>query len=239
MATTKRMKPKARADYRAESRPSSRGGKPDAGMLAASGHTGSGPALNEARPGSQPVPVAPPPGPNPEAVAGFQQAVEAMQRHQYADAAERFMVLITRYPAERGLLDRARVYLDHCQRELQRQPPAPKTVEERLTAATAALNLGEERRAEALAESVLAEDPRHDLALYLLAVIAVRRDAVDAALGFLGEAIEVSPEVRAQARLDTDFESLRDDERFRQLVESHAADGSNAGRRARRGRPER
>jgi tetratricopeptide (TPR) repeat protein len=166
--------------------------------------------------------------------------MEAMQRHQYADAAEQFAVLIARYPGERGLLDRARVYLDHCQRELRKQPPAPRTVEERLTAATAALNLDEDREAEKLAQSVLAEEPQQDLALYLLAAIAARREAVDTALDYLGEAIAVSPEVRAQARFDDDFESLRDDDRFRQLVEHPTAtEGHNLGRRARKGRAER
>ena len=163
--------------------------------------------------------------------------MQPMHRHEYADAVEMFRALIAKFPAERGLLDRARVYLDHCERELRRQPPAPKTVEERLTAATAALNLDDDRRAEVLAESVLAEEPRHDLALYLLAAIAARRDATDAALVYLGEAIAISPEARAQARLDADFESLRDTDRFRELVDtSNAAAG---GRRARRGRAER
>ena len=91
-------------------------------------------------------------GPQPEALASFQHGMEAMQRHHYADAVEQFSVLIARYPGERGLLDRARVYLDHCERELRKQPAAPKTIEERLTAATAALNLGEEDEAEKFAE---------------------------------------------------------------------------------------
>jgi hypothetical protein len=122
---------------------------------------------------------------------------------------------------------------------LRRQPPSPRTVEERLTAATAALNIGDDGRAESLAASVLAEEPRQDLALYLLAAIAARRKATDAALLYLGEAIAVSPEVRAQARLDADFQSLRADERFRQLVEPPGSAASKANRRPRRARAER
>ena len=70
-----------------------------------------------------------------------------------------------RFPSERALLDRVRVYLDLCERELRRKPPAPKTVEERLTAATAALNDGDEDRADALARSVVSDDADQDLAL--------------------------------------------------------------------------
>lgn len=182
----------------------------------------------------------PPPGPPPEAVEAFERSVAAMQRHKYVEASEGFTRLIAAYPSERALLERARVYLDLCRREIQRQPAEPRTVEERLTAATAALNVGDDRKAERLAESVLAEEPRQDLALYLLAAIAARRDARDAALAFLGEAIAISPDTRAQARLDSDFESLRDDERFRQLVDTHTGSAATGGtRRGRRGRAER
>ena len=44
---------------------------------------------------------------------------------------------------ERALLDRVRVYLDLCERELRSRAPEPRSIEERLTAATAALNDGQ------------------------------------------------------------------------------------------------
>ena len=99
----------------------------------------------------------------------------SLQRHAYSEAAESFRRIAGAFPDERALLDRVRVYLDLCERELRRQPPAPKTVEERLTAATAALNDGDEDRADALARSVVREDAEQDLAYYLLAAVAARR----------------------------------------------------------------
>ena len=47
------------------------------------------------------------------------------------------------------------------------------------------------------------------MALYLLAAVEARRGATDAALSYLGQTIEISPEARAQARYDADFEPLR------------------------------
>lgn len=186
------------------------------------------------------VTVAPPPaqvGPSPEAVSQFQHAMEAMQRHAYRDAAGAFRDLIEQFPAERALLDRARVYLDLCERELRRRPAAPHTIEERLTAATAALNDGDLTRAEKLAKSVLAEEPRQDLGLYLLAVLEARRGATDAALVRLRDVIAVSPEAGAQARFDSDFEALFENETFRALTEPRPH--PPGGRRPRRGRAER
>ena len=188
-------------------------------------------------------PAAPPPqpeGPPAEAVTLFEQGMDALQRHSYDRAAEAFRSLVDRFSNERALLDRSRVYLDLCERELRRRPPAPKTIEERVTAATAALNNRQDPQAETLARSVLAEVPEHDLALYLLAAIEARRGAQDAALALLGQAITASPEVRAQARHDVDFEILRTSEEFRRLMESPLPSGGPAGsRRPRRLRSER
>ena len=158
----------------------------------------------------------------------------ALQRHEYAVAARFFGEILTAYPTERALLDRSRVYLDLCQREMARRPPEPRTMEERLTAATAALNNGDEKRAEQLARAVLAEDPRHDLALYLLASIEARRGEIDQALSYLGQAIAISPEARAQARHEPDFESLRDLEAFRELTELPSSGSGGGARRSRR-----
>jgi Tfp pilus assembly protein PilF len=170
-------------------------------------------------PASPPVPAGPPA----EAVAQFQRGMEALQRKRYAEASESFRELLSNFSNERALLDRARVYLELCERELRRQPANPQTVEERLTAATAALNNDDDRTAEALAKGVLAEHPDQDLALYLLAAIASRRGSIDSALELLGRAIDFSPEAGQQARHDPDFDALHDTELFWKLTDKRHA----------------
>jgi tetratricopeptide (TPR) repeat protein len=146
--------------------------------------------------------------------------MQALQRHQFSVAADRFRALVDGFPTERALLDRARVYLELCEREARRQPQPPATAEEKLTAATAALNDGRDEEAEQLAHAVLADRPEQDLALYLLAAVHARRGESDNALDWLGRAIAVSPDVRAQALHDADFESLRDLSQFHDLLET-------------------
>ena len=197
------------------------------------------PAFESARP-----PVPPPnlPGPAAEAVTFFEAGMAALQRHDYSPAARQFQTLLTRFPAERALTERSRVYLALCERELARRPVAPKTIEERLTAATAALNNEDDPQAERLVRAVLDEAPRHELALYLLAAIEARRGARESALTLLIRAFAVSPEIRAQARHDLDFETLRDLDAFRQLLEApvvRESQGLTNHRRGRRLRAER
>jgi len=163
------------------------------------------------------VPVAPPPAA--ECVALFEQAVDALHRKHFELAGERVRALLTRFPSERALLDRTRVYLQLVEREVNRGPSGPRTVEERLTAATAALNNDQDAEAERFVRAVLADEARHELALYLMAAIEARRGETESALTFLAKAISVSPEVRAQARHDSDFELLRSLDAFHALVD--------------------
>jgi tetratricopeptide (TPR) repeat protein len=177
--------------------------------------------------------------PSAEAVSAFEKAMQALQRHAYAEAAERFRALIAGFPAEGALRERSHVYLALCERELRRRPAAPKTIEERLTAATAALNDDDDVGAEKLARSVLNDAPQQELALYLLAAVEARRGDSDEALELLARALTVSPEIRAQARHDADFEDLRELEAFRQLIDAPTGPGALGQRRSRRFRGDR
>jgi tetratricopeptide (TPR) repeat protein len=173
----------------------------------------------------------PSPGLSADAVGVFQQGMEAMQRHHYELAAGAFASLLERFPGERALLDRSHVYLALCEREMRRRPQAPTTPEEKVTAATAALNNDHDDEAERLAHSVLDDEPDHDLALYLLAAVHARRGETTLALEWLARAMDVSPDVSAQARHDADFESLRHLEDFRLLVDAPVSAQSGARRK--------
>ena len=171
-----------------------------------------------------------------DAVSLFERAMKTLQGHEYSAASEAFHTLVRDYPREGALCERSMVYIALCERELARRPVEPRTVEERLTAATAALNNGDDGRAESLARSVLSDAPQHDLALYLLAAIEARRGAADGALQFLGRAMAVNPEIRAQARHDEDFEELRDLDAFRDLIDAPVVPAPDVSRRQRRNR---
>lgn len=171
------------------------------------------------------------------ALAEFEAAVRSLQEHDYRGAAARFRALIDSFPAERALLDRARVYLELCERELRKRPAAARTLEEQVTFATAALNDGNDSSAERLAAQVLDQSPDHDLALYILAAVRARKGDRSAALDFLRRAVRVSPDVSAQARHDADFEPLRHSPEFQALIDVQGRNGHQSdSRRPRRSR---
>lgn len=165
----------------------------------------------------------------PEAVAKYEQGMRALQAHGFAEAAEAFRSVITQYPEEKELNDRCRLYLTVCERQL-RAAPEPQTAEERLYAATLALN-GRDLDSAAKHLTVIVDaDPDHDGALYMLGVVHALRDDAAAAVAFLRRAIERNPENRALALQDADLERLLQDEAARTAVESAASSSLDARR---------
>jgi len=155
-----------------------------------------------------------------EAVTLYERGLEALQRHAYDQAANAFESVLRQYPEEKELHERVRLYLNICQRQSARQEPKPQTVEERLFAATIAINGGQYDQAIAHLRLVRDEDPDNDHALYMLAVAHAQRDEPAEAVAHLERAIALNPENRGLARTDPDLDPLRDDDAFRAALEA-------------------
>lgn len=188
---------------------------------------------------AKPAPVVAPPQPAPppvrkptyhEAVAMYERGLQALQRRDFAASADALRTVIERYPDERELLERARLYLKVCERELEPKEPAPKTADEWVYAATVALNQGDEAKALLHLQRALAADARHDHAHYMMAVASARRSDVSAALDHLRRAVALNPENRSIARQDPELESLRDAPAFKTALDTPPAEGAAAAR---------
>src|SRR4030095_15602790 len=111
-----------------------------------------------------------------EAVAIYERGLEALQRHDYQGAGNLFESVLRLYPEEKELHERVRLYLNICQRQARPREASPQTVDERLYAATLAINGGQYDQAIAHLRLVRDEDPDNDHALYMLAVAHAQRD---------------------------------------------------------------
>jgi len=154
-----------------------------------------------------------------EAVALYERGLQALQRHDYRAAVELLESVLHRYPEERELHERVRLYLNICKRQATPREATPQTIEERLYASTLAINGGRYDEAIAHLRLVRDEDPDNDYALYMLASAHAQRGEHTEAIAHLERAIALNPENRALARRDPDLEALRDDEAFRSTVE--------------------
>jgi len=150
----------------------------------------------------------------------YERGLEALQRHAYAEATSLLESVLRQYPEEKELHERVRLYLNICARQATHREAAPQTVDERLYAATLAINGGQYDQAIAHLRLVRDEDPDNDHALYMLAVAHAQRNEHAEAVAHLERAIALNPENRALARTDPDLEPLRADEAFRAALEA-------------------
>jgi len=172
-----------------------------------------------------------------EAVAIYERGLEAIQRHDYHSALDLLNSVLRLYPEEKELHERVKLYLNVCQRQAEPRETVPRSVDERLYAATLALNGGRYDEALLHLRLVRDEDPDNDHALYMLAVAHAQRDEHAEAIAHLERAIALNPENRALARRDPDLEPLHDDETFRTALEAPQAAPSAPARFVDRRRP--
>lgn len=161
-------------------------------------------------------------GPSPRdlAVDAFEHGFQALQVRQYARAAEFLASVVNGYPDEKELQERARVYLNICERQKLMREPAPRSFDERVNAATIAINRGAVDEGLSLLRKLEAEDRTSDHVQYMLSVAHTQAGDTANALLHLRQAVELNPENRFLATQDADLEDLRRAEGFLALLEA-------------------
>lgn len=167
-----------------------------------------------------PVPAPVPRAGHVEAVALYEEGVAALQAHDFSRASTLLRSVVSRYPEERELHERVRLYLNVCERHMTPRAASPSTPEERVFAATLAVNAGDYDEALTHLRAATSESPEHDHALYMLASVLALRDEVDEAVPLLLRAIDLNPDNRALARHDPDLGALREFESVRHALEA-------------------
>ncbi len=150
-----------------------------------------------------------PPNDRERALAVFERAFQALQQRQFRKAADLLAVLVSDYPEEKELHERARVYLTICQRQMAPPSHAPRTYDDRVCEATLAINQGSYDEGLALLRQLEAEHDGDDHVQYMLCVVHSLRGELDDALAHLRLAIDLNPEKRYLATQDADLETLR------------------------------
>jgi tetratricopeptide (TPR) repeat protein len=149
----------------------------------------------------------------------FEKAVKALGKRDYERARDHLDTLLESHADERDIVERARTYKALCARALERRPAfKPKGFEDLLTYGVYLHNRGEFEEAVKHLQQAAEIHPRNEHALYCLAAAAARSGDTAAAVKALRTAIAVSPDTRTQARSDSDFDPIREEDEFITLV---------------------
>jgi len=149
----------------------------------------------------------------------FEKAMRALGKRDYEKTRDHLQTLISSHAEEREVLERARTYLAICERSLDKRPAfRPKSFEDLLNYGVYLYNRGEFEGALKHLQQAAEIHPRNEHVLYCLAAAAARSGDTSAAIKALRSAIGVNPETRAQARNDSDFDPIREEDEFVALI---------------------
>jgi tetratricopeptide (TPR) repeat protein len=146
----------------------------------------------------------------------YQAAVQLLQQGKCEKALAAFEKLLPTAPPE--ILERCKMYINTCQRQLEKPKLAFLTPEEHYDYAISQLNTGYYEEAREQFNDILAGNPGADYAFYGLALLDSMTGHTRNCLENLARAIELNPRNRLQARADNDFQSMVDDPRFTELL---------------------
>ncbi len=156
-----------------------------------------------------------------EAVRAYEQGVEALQQRDFARAEKLLESVIARYPDEKELHERVRLYLNVCHRQAAPPDRTPQTPGERIYAATLAINAGAFDDGLTQLRMALETEPSNDHVHYMLAVVHALRQDFASSLAHLQRSVELNPENRFLALQDADLAGLREaDPSFRTIIDA-------------------
>lgn len=164
------------------------------------------------------VPVPSGPSSHDLAIDAFERGFRALQQRQFARAAELLGAVVSNFPDEKELLERARVYLSICARQAGLRDSRPRSFDERVNAATVAINRGAFDEGLASLRKLEGEEPGCDHVHYMLCVVYASSGEPAKALEHLRRAIELNPEKRCLSAQDADLEPLRQNAGFAALL---------------------
>jgi tetratricopeptide (TPR) repeat protein len=146
----------------------------------------------------------------------YQAALQLLQQGKYEKALVVLEKLLPEAPIE--LKDRCQMYIQTCQRQMEKPSLTFLTPEEHYDYAVSQLNTGSYEDARQQFNNILVEHPGADYVFYGLAVLDAITGRTQDCLLNLAHAIELNSKNRLQARVDNDFQSMVDDPRFTELL---------------------
>ena len=156
-----------------------------------------------------------------QALQEYDRALQLLRKQEFAGAADGFKAILKNHPQEKEIADRCRVYLRVCERDLGEKVMPLKRVEDYYYQGV--LECNRQRYDEALKhlDRALKMNPKDDRVLYVLAATQALKGEREQALSSLKEAIDLNATNRIHAQNDPDFETLREDDAFLDLVLPH------------------
>ncbi|MDH3626946.1 MAG: tetratricopeptide repeat protein [Acidobacteriota bacterium] len=154
-----------------------------------------------------------------KAIAEFTAALDQLQKGDITTAHANFIRIIAENPLETVLIDRCRTYISVCERRQAPEPAAPNSNEDLYKSAVLMMNAGDADKAIPLLDRALQTEPGSARLLFARSSAWALQARADAAIADLRQAIAIDPTIRFQATNDPDFERIREEPSFIDIIE--------------------
>jgi tetratricopeptide (TPR) repeat protein len=162
----------------------------------------------------------------PQSIAEYERALDQYSESlsllhdgKPAEARERFLGIAEEFKDESVLAERCRRYAEICTNKLAPAPEAPTGVDDCYHQAVLLSNNGRADDAIRLLDQALQIEPQSPRLLYARAAAWALKSNAEAAVGDLRQAIVGEPQIRFQAANDPDFEAIREEPSFIDIIE--------------------
>jgi tetratricopeptide (TPR) repeat protein len=153
------------------------------------------------------------------AIARFAEGVGLIHKGDFDGARQIFVEVQSACADEPELIERAKSYALICERRMAPTQPPLQTADDRFYRAVVLSNNGRYDEALALLDPLIQEDPTSARSLYARASAWALKGTADRAVVDLRQAIAIDPKVRFQAVNDPDFEKIREEPSFIDIIE--------------------
>lgn len=157
------------------------------------------------------------------ALKEYERGIIHVQKRSFDDAKEIFESVIETFPDEQEICDRSRHYLSICQERLSPRTPQPVNVEDHFHLGVYHLNRADPESALKEFDRALQKNPVSDMIHYGIASAHALAGEKSRAIAALQDAIKLNEKNRIYAQNDPDFDRIRDEHEFIQLVEPEEA----------------
>lgn len=151
-------------------------------------------------------------------LSAYGQAVKAFRRGECKKATDYFAVFIEKHPAEKELVDRAKIYMKICEDKAKKDVIALKDFDDYYEMGVYRMNQGAYEEALKLLHKALEIDSGEGKIIYLIGKVHYLMGDKDKFLDNLKSAIQVDKTFKVFAQNDLDIDDMKDNKKFKLIT---------------------
>ncbi len=155
-----------------------------------------------------------------KALSAYAEAIKEFRRERFDKAVEALGAFIEKHPAEKELIDRARIYVAVAESRLKGkgEPVVLKTAEDLYQYGIFKLNAGDHDEALKLLERAEKLEPESGKVSYALADLTCLMGRTEECFEHLKKAVQLDKSFRVLAQNEPDFEPVWEDKKFKAIT---------------------